>query len=63
MSLADRVRSIHHAFNRGDNRKADVVALGDKVAAVEEVLSTLVYWHDQGHIDESWWDAAREALK
>lgn len=63
MSLADRVRSINHAFNRGDNRKADVIALGDKIGELEELLSTLVYWHDQGHIDESWWDEARNLVR
>lgn len=33
----------------------------DDATKMRELLSTLVYWHDQGHIDESWWEAAREA--
>jgi hypothetical protein len=27
-----------------------------------DVLATLTYWHDQGHIDESWWVEARAVL-
>jgi hypothetical protein len=27
-----------------------------------DVLATLTYWHDQGHIDESWWTEARTVL-
>lgn len=34
----------------------------DREAALRETLETLLYWHDQGHIDESWWDAARALL-
>ncbi len=28
-------------------------------------LSALVYWHEQGngHIDESWWDEAKELVE
>lgn len=38
-------------------------ALEAEVADMRELLDTLVYWHDQGHIDESWWDAARDAIR
>lgn len=41
-------------------RAAEVDAV--RLRAVLELLSTLVYWHSQGHIDESWWDEARRAL-
>ena len=36
-----------------------------ELADLRELLSTIVYWHDQpdGHVDESWWEAARETLR
>ncbi len=33
-----------------------------RVCELEEILESLVHWHDAGSIDESWWDGARKAL-
>lgn len=51
---------------------APVLVVGQSAAApvsaphgpdrLREVLATLVYWHDQGHIDESWWEEAAALL-
>lgn len=48
---------------------AELRAVLDRLALAEaerdamaETLSTLVHWHDRGHIDDSWWDSAREAV-
>jgi hypothetical protein len=44
---------------------SDLLACKDRrITELEAALSTLVYWHnhDNGHIDESWWDEAARVL-
>jgi len=31
-------------------------------AEMKDVLEGLLHWNERGHIDESWWEAARELL-
>lgn len=49
-----------HEIQAESAANARLIAAAPELA---EVLSGLLYWHDEGrHIDESWWDAARTAI-
>ena len=60
--LADRWRAVP-----GSVRDRQLAALDATLAELErlrEVMSTLVYWHDEGgHVDASWWDEARKLVR
>jgi hypothetical protein len=34
----------------------------DEHHRLRTLLETLLHWNDQGHVDKSWWEAAREEL-
>lgn len=44
-------------------RPDGVAGLLGWIEAHKELLATLVYWHDRGHIDESWWEEARRLAR
>lgn len=52
---------LRDAKRQGDE---DYARMMQERNALRELLSTLVYWHDQdGRVDESWWNAARDAIQ
>lgn len=53
------IEAIHDAAGC---RRSGLAGILGWIAARKEILATLVYWHDEGHIDESWWDEARRLV-
>lgn len=58
------IRSNGGAHTNRDDHPAIKGAgkLANDRESVRELLGTLLYWHDHGGIDESWWQAAREMV-
>ena len=55
--LIEEVRRLRALVPAPGGGRPELCVCGHSLAL--HALSTLVYWHDQGHIDESWWDEAR----
>lgn len=59
------IRSNGGAHTNRDDHPAIKAAgkLANDRETAHMILTTLVYWHDHGGVvDESWWEAAREAI-
>lgn len=56
------VDDLNEARAERDALRAQLAEVTRERDALGESLTTLVYWHDHGGIDASWWTDARELL-
>lgn len=69
LQVGDPYRRLNYRYEKACR---EMLLLKEAIGPVElllkerddlrSLLSTLLYWHDKGGIDESWWDGVRELL-